>query len=510
MPTRMLEVHGICKAFPGVQALNDINLHVYENEIVGLIGENGAGKSTFLNILSGICTADRGGVRFLGKAFKPANYREATLAGVSRVYQEQALVPNIPVFENILLSHEELFTRYGFMLDKKSMIAKTREELKSLGCNIDPAAPTERYDFSVRQIIEIAKACSLSKLLGIEKPLILLDEPTSALTSEQIRVFFDIIRSLKSKGSFIFVSHRLTELLELSDRIYVFKDGQVVAMIDDPQTCDEATLHKLMVGRERDEDYYKEYEQLPPGDEVVLRVENFTRKGCFSDINLELKQGEILGIGGVLGSGKSELGRAIAGVQTRDAGSLYLRGELVSDSSFTKQIERGIGYIPAERNLEGIICDFSVAWNISLAGIKDVFGKVFGLLNVAKERAEAENYVAELGIKTPSINALCLGLSGGNQQKVLLSKWLCRNPSILILDNPTRGVDAGAKEEIYGLLRQLVSRQNMSIILISDDLLELIGMSNRIIVMKDGLIKKEVSAAVGAKPSEVELVSFMV
>jgi ribose transport system ATP-binding protein len=507
---KLLDVRGLSKRFPGVKALDGVNLYINENEIVGLIGENGAGKSTFLNILCGLYPPDEGEVLLHGKPFRPGGYHEATLRGISRVYQEQALVPNIPVYENMMLSHEELFIKYGFFLDKKKMIEEARKELNDLGLEVDPAATTESYDFSVRQIVEIAKACSLSRLLRITQPLILLDEPTSALTQEQIYALFQIVRRLKTGASFIFVSHRLTEVVELSDRIYVLKDGQITAMLDDPKNQNEASLHRLMVGRDRDEDYYKEQEQLSTGDNVLLQVRNFCKAGVFSRITFELKSGEILGIGGVLGSGKSELGKAIAGILGRDEGELVLEGRALTDKSFDTLIDKGIGYVPAERNLEGIITDFSVTWNISLPGVRNIFSKAFGLLNIKKEQAVAQEYIKELGIKTPSATTLCLSLSGGNQQKVLLSKWLCQNPKLLILDNPTRGVDAGAKEEIYGILRKLIATQNISIILISDELLELIGMSNRILIMKDGALKIEVASSVGSKPSEEELVGYMV
>ena len=254
-----------------------------------------------------------------------------------------------------------------------------------------------------------------------------------------------------------------------------------------------------MVGRERDEDYYKEQEQLSTVDDIVLHVKNFTKKDTFSKINLSLMSGEILGIGGVLGSGKSELGKAIAGILKRDEGELILDGKTLADKSFDTLIDKGIGYVPAERNLEGIITDFSVTWNISLAGLHKIFSNAAGILNTKKEKLVARQYIKELGIKTPSDKTQCLSLSGGNQQKVLLSKWLCQNPHILILDNPTRGVDAGAKEEIYEILRKLIKTKNISIILISDELLELIGMSNRILIMKDGVVKKEVASPVGSK-----------
>jgi len=510
---RVLDVKGLSKSFPGVKALEDVEIYVKENEIVGLIGENGAGKSTFQNILCGLYPPDEGNILLHGQSFYPKNYYEASLKGISRVYQEQALVPNVPVYENMFISHERLFIKFGFYLDKSKMVQKAAEIFDSLGVEIAPTNLTESYDFSTRQIIEICRACSLSRLLGISKPLILLDEPTSALTQEQIEVLFSIIRKLKDEASFVFVAHRLTEVMELSDRIYVLKDGKITATIDDPKTQNEDTLHKYMVGREKNEDYYKEKEQKSVEGNTILEINNYGRKDTFKNISFKLMEGEILGFGGVLGSGKSELGKAIAGLMKKDVGELALKSNstrIMNKYSFRDLMDDGFGYVPAERNLEGIITNFSVNWNISLASMNDKILYNFGMLDLKKERSIANKFIEEMGIKTPSANTQCLSLSGGNQQKVLLSKWLCRNPKILILDNPTRGVDAGAKEEIYEILRRLVTFKKMSIILISDELLELIGMSNRIIIMKDGVIRKEVIAAAGSKPTEETLVRYMV
>lgn len=511
--SRVLDVKGLSKSFPGVKALDNLEIYVKENEIVGLIGENGAGKSTFQNILCGLYPPDKGDILLHGQPFYPENYHEASLNGISRVYQEQALVPNIPVYENMFISHERIFVKYGFYLDKSKMIQKAADIFDSLGVEVSPTNITESYDFSTRQIIEICRACSLSKLLGISKPLILLDEPTSALTQEQIEVLFSIIRKLKEAASFVFVAHRLTEVIELSDRIYVLKDGKISATIDDPKMQNEETLHKFMVGRERDEDYYKENAQKTVGDNSILEVNKYSIKDTLDNVSFKLMEGEILGFGGVLGSGKSELGKAIAGLIKKDDGELVLKSNpdrIMNKYSFRDLMDEGFGYVPAERNLEGIITNFSVNWNISLASMNDDKLYNFGIIDIKKEKSESKKFVEEMGIKTSSVNSTCLSLSGGNQQKVLLSKWLCRNPKILILDNPTRGVDAGAKEEIYDILRRLVTFKKMSIILISDELLELIGMSNRIIIMKDGAIRKEVIAPTGSKPSEENLVQYMV
>lgn len=336
----------------------------------------------------------------------------------------------------------------------------------------------------------------------------MLDEPTSSLTQEEIREFYSVVNRLKTRASFIFISHRLSEILEVSDRIYVMKDGEIVDMVY-PKKVDEKKLHELMVGRKRDEDYYQEHEQLEEFKETVLNVENLSLKGSFEGINLQVRQGEILGIGGVIGSGKSELGKALAGVLQVTTGRIVLNGMDVTGHGIAELIRKGIAYIPEERTKEAIIGGLSINWNISLASLNDIIGNTVGYLKLNKERETAQKFIKKLKIKAQSDRAECSTLSGGNQQKVVLAKWLMRDLKLLIVDNPTRGIDPGTKEEIYKLFRQL-TKEGLAIIIISDELLELIGLSNHILVMKDGYLKKDVKASIGNKPSEKQLVSYMV
>lgn len=508
MGEKIFEAKNLSKNFPGVRALNNVSLEINAGEVVGLVGENGAGKSTLLNIMSGLYKQDNGNMFLRGEEFSPNDYHTATMRGVSRVFQELALVPNLTVYENLFLSHESLFSKWG-VLDKKKMIAKSKTILSKLHLDIDPTKRVNQYDFSMKQAIEIAKACSISsELFKVAVPLILLDEPTTSLTSEEMEDFFSLINKLKNSVSFVFVSHRLSEILRICDRVYVLKDGEVVDMVY-PQRVNEKILHELMVGRKRDEDYYKETDQVAKFGKTVLSVKNLTKKASFKDVSFEIKSGEIVGIGGVIGSGKAELGRAIAGALKVDGGELEFNGVELRNKGLRNLITKGLGYIPGERTEEGIIGKFTIKWNISLASLNDVIGNRIGLLDLNKEKEIARKFIKRLSVKAKDENIECDKLSGGNQQKVVLCKWLMRDMKLLVLDNPTRGIDPGAKEEIYELFRELTG-SGLAIIIITDELLELIGISNRVLIMKDGKISAEVDSTFGNKPTEQQLVSCMV
>ncbi len=503
-----LEVRGLTKQFLGVKALDDVSMRVDRQEVVGLVGENGAGKSTILNALSGTIESWTGEIRLHGKSIRPRNYHQAVLMGITRVFQEQALIPTLSVYENMFLSHEDRFQTAGLFLNRRRMADWAHREMTDWGLEVDVTRLVSDYDFGTRQAIAIAKAFGLARVLGTGPPLILLDEPTAALTQQEIKTFFARLSQLKRRASTIFVSHRLSEVWAACDRIYVLKDGQMVGEIL-PEKIDEGHLHELMVGRKRDRDYYKEDEQREPESEPLLQVKGFSRQGAFHDVSLEVHSGEIVGIGGVLGSGKTELGQAIAGIVNTDEGELVVADKTISRASFQKMIAKGVGYVPQERHEEGIILYLSLAFNLTLCSVEYFSTRLAGFLNLRKEAKMVHALVKLLAIKSPSVSTLVSRLSGGNQQKVVLAKWLARQPRILILDSPTRGVDAGAKEEIYALLRNLAG-QGMAIILITDELLELIGMSNRILVMKDGKVTHEVAAPPVLKPSEQELVRHMV
>ena len=337
----------------------------------------------------------------------------------------------------------------------------------------------------------------------------MLDEPTASLPDEERDILLKKIRSFSAKGVLIFVSHRLSELMSFCDRIAILKDGQLVGELS-PETATESDIHSLMVGRELSADLYRVKEQKEgiEKEDVVMKVEGVTTKGEYESISFELKKGEILGIGGILGSGKRELGELLFGIGKPDAGNITIQGNTVCNATINKMAKLGIGYVPAERKSYGIINTLSVAWNLSLPSLKTLRFGVLGVLNSRKENELIETAMSKFRVKA-SKRDICYSLSGGNQQKVVIAKWMIKNLSILILDNPTRGIDVGAKEEIYGFIRQM-SKDGLSIILISDDLLELIGLSSRIIIMKDGRITKIVAANPDNKPTEQELVREMV
>jgi ribose transport system ATP-binding protein len=505
----ILKIEGLSKRFGEALVIDNVGFTVASNSVVGIVGENGAGKSTLFNIISGIVRPDSGRIEFQGKEIHPGNYKEANLLGISRVFQEQALIPNIAVYENILLSHEGYFARFGQILDKQRMIEVAQRIADSMKLDIDVRRRTSDYDFSKRQSIEIARACLVPReVLAISVPLILLDEPTSALEKSEEEALFKLIRTIREHGSVLFVSHRLGEVLSVCDLIHVLKDGRLVATVR-PADTDEHTLHGLMVGRERDADYYHEEDQGQiVGSSVMLQVRDLSLRDHYQDVSFEVREGEVLGIGGLLDSGKSHLGKGIAGLVPPEAGTVRLAAEQPVRPEFRDLIARGLAYVPSERLAEGIIVPFSVAWNTSLAGGQDIFSSRLGFWRAALEDRMTRRYMGELGIKAPSPRSSCATLSGGNQQKVVLAKWLCRSPAVIILDNPTRGIDAGAKEEVYKLVRQLTA-SGACIILITDELLELIGLSNRIAVMRGGRLTAVLNAPPRCKPSERELVSHM-
>jgi ribose transport system ATP-binding protein len=489
----LLQVDAVSRSFGPVTALDGVSFSVRRGEVVGLIGENGAGKSTVLNIVSGTDRANSGTVTVRGRRVVFSDYHEATCNGVFRIFQELSLVPNMTVWENLYLSHESRFTTAG-IISRKAGIRRARALLERFGHGwIDPTRTVESYPFAIRQIIEILKAFALAELLGHDEPIILLDEPTAALASDEIEFLRELLLAVKSRSAVVFVSHRLSELLEWSDRVVVFKDGTVVADVEAAELT-EGELHYLMVGRERDQQFYREGRQRPPAGDVVLELAGFGDGTHFHDVDLQVRAGEIVGIAGVLGSGKSELGRAVFGAGGATTGRVRHGGR------------EKVGYIPPERKDDGLLDTFNVAQNISFA---KVVGQRGPLLNLAAEKRVARRYIDALRIRTPSPRASILDLSGGNQQKAILARWLARGVDLLIMDNPTRGVDAGAKEEIYEIVRDLTD-DGVAILLISDDLLEVIGLSHRVMVMKDGRLVREVDAPVDAKPGEADLVAEMV
>jgi ribose transport system ATP-binding protein len=509
MPAPLLTVSRLTKRFGPTTVLHNISFDIPPNTIVGLVGENGAGKSTLLNILSGMLPPDSGEMWFQGKRYRPKNYKAACQLGVGRSFQEQALIQNVPIYENLLLGHESRFLRAGFMLNRKAMVAAAEQMVQLAEVDVDVRRLTREYDFSRRQAVEVIRACLLPLFLEqIERPLVLLDEPTSALAKEHETAIFQLIDSIKRKGTVVFVSHRLSEVLTICDLIYVLKDGELVATVAS-KDADETALHGLMVGRARASDYYHEDHQICVEQKpALLEVRSLNAPPTYTEVSLTVKAGEIVGIGGLLGSGKGALAKGIAGLETPVSGIVKFCGCEFREPQIRRLIQMGIAYVPAERMTEGLIGQFSLAWNLSMASGEDLFSTRWGGWLYRKEKLVACQYIDKLRIKSGTPSIICDRLSGGNQQKVVLARWLCRQPKLFILDNPTRGVDVGAKEEIYRLIRSLTGA-GMGVLLITDELQELIGLSHRIVIMQRGRAVATLDAPAGAKPSEHDLLALM-
>jgi ribose transport system ATP-binding protein len=500
----MLTLNKVSKRFNGITVLNNISLEIRKHEVVGLIGENGAGKSTLMKILTGVYQPDEGHLELDGSPIVLDGPRGATANGIAMVYQEQSILLNLSVAENLFMGREDEFSRFG-CLNWKKLHSAARLQLAKVNLDIDPGLLCSELSFGQRQMIELAKALALEERTEGHL-VILLDEPTSALEQREIDTLFRLVRQLKSRASFIFVSHRLDELLELSDRVYVMKDGEVVAEMPAAEASKER-LHTLMVGRSLHAEFYRESLQQPCLSEVVLSARELALAGSFSSLDFDLHRGEILGIAGLIGSGREELCRVLAGLMAKSGGEIQVHGRRLEGAGPGPAIRAGIGYIPRERKVEGIVSMLSVAQNMTLARIGQVTS--LGLLDERKERSIAENWIKRLSIKTPGPDALLLNLSGGNQQKVVLAKWRNAGSTILILDHPTRGLDVGAKEDVYQLIREITG-QGVSVILTADTLEEMIGLSHRILVMRDGEVAQAIDCLPGAKPQQVDLIKHMV
>ena len=500
----MLAVEHVSKGFAGVQALDDVSVEIGVNEVVGLVGENGAGKSTLMRILAGVYSPDRGSLKLDGAPVSLRSPREANLNGIGIVFQEQSLLLNLTVGENIYLGQEAEFTRLG-LVNRRRLNAAARRQLDKVEVDIDPRIRTSELSFAARQMVELAKALALEE--RTERHLvILLDEPTSVLEQRDIDTLFARVRALKQRASFVFVSHRLDEILELSDRIYVMKDGRVVGHMQAGSTT-VPQLHQMMVGGDRHAEYYRESRQLPPKEEIVMQASGLSVNGAYRDVDFVLHKGEVLGIAGVVGSGREELTRTLFGFVPQTSGTLQIDGQEVRLTVPSQAADHGVGYIPRERRTEGLVLSLPIAVNMTLSSLP--VSRITGAISLTRERQLARNWVDKLHIRTPTVEALCLNLSGGNQQKVVLAKWMNARAHILIFDHPTRGLDVGAKEEVYELIREL-SGEGVAIILTADTLEETIGLCHSILVMRDGQVTARFDASPGQKPSQIDLIRHMV
>jgi ribose transport system ATP-binding protein len=501
-----IALRDVSKAYPGARALDGVSFTLKRHTVLGLVGENGAGKSTLLSIINGSVRPDSGELSIDGHAVRFGHPTEAARHGVATVFQEQGLIPTLPVYENILLGRENKFVVGGF-LRQKAMIALAAEVLGELQVDVNPKALTGALSFGQRQLVEIAKAFALRRIYPV-KPIILLDEPTSALSDRETTKLFEGIARWRSQASFVFVSHRLADIFATCDEIVAMKDGRVVDQRPVGE-IDESALHELIVGRQRNAEYYREANQREPAKKVALRAANLAQPGHLQDVSFELREGEILGVAGVLGSGKSTLAAIVAGAERQAGGLVAVNGDKLRPGSRRHAIHCGIGYVPAERTIAGIIGTDTVEWNLTLPNLAQLRRKFLPFLSSRRSRALTAYWMERLRVRAPGYSAPCRTLSGGNQQKIVFAKWLARGANILVLDDPGRGLDVGAKEDIYTLMREIVAK-GAAILLVSDNLPELIGLSNRILVLRDGAVSALISAAEGAKPREADVVSAMV
>ena len=469
----ILEMSGISKSFSGVKVLDDVQLKVRPGEVHVLLGENGAGKSTLIKILSAAYKQEGGKIIVDGKHVEFSNPREAIDNGISVIYQEFSLIPHMSIYENMYLGKEHL--KNG-LIDKKTSIKKAKKYMDLIGLEMSPKTLISDLSVAQRQMVEIAKAISRNV------KILVLDEPTAAITDKETEKLFQIIRDLKSKGiGIIYISHRMNELFEIGDRCTVMRDGEYVSTVNLSETdCDELT--RLMVGRDICMDRIKN--EYIDEENVVLEVRNLYYKDFLKDINLNLRKGEILGIAGLVGAGRTELAKCIMGVYKTNRGSITLKNKTLERNSIVGAIDSGMAYISEDRKNEGLVCIHSITDNVALPNLKK-FGKL--ILNNNKMVETTKSYIEKLNIKTSCHTQLAGKLSGGNQQKVVISKWLCSGADIYIFDEPTRGIDVGARCEIYDIMRDLI-KQGASIIMISSDLEEILQMCDNVVVMREGEI----------------------
>ncbi|HHT79157.1 MAG TPA: sugar ABC transporter ATP-binding protein [Actinobacteria bacterium] len=469
----------ITKQFPGVLALDNVSIDLKKGEVLGILGENGAGKSTLIKILAGNYIKDDGEIFIDGQKFEINNPGEAMASGIRVIYQELNTLNNLTVAENIFIG-EQLVKTGLKIVDWKSMVKKSKIILESLNVDLNPKAVMEDLSVSEKQVVEIAKA--LSK----EAKILVMDEPTAALSEDDTKSLFRIIGTLKEKGvSIIYISHRLKEIFEITDRVTVLRDGKKVKTLVTGET-NANELVSLMVGRDIKEMYPK---REVPITEVVMEVKGMNAEGL-KDISFELRKGEILGIFGLLGSGRTSLVKALFGANPIISGEIFIKGEKVSMKSPRKARDNKIGLVPLDRKIEGLALALGVKENITLANINEL-GKSF-LINKRIEARKAEKWVNDLNIKTPGIDTEVNSLSGGNQQKVVLARWLESGSEVIILNEPTRGIDVGAKIEIYKLMQDLCEK-GAAIIMVSSELPEILSIADRILVMSKGRFTEEYS-----------------
>ncbi|OCN01040.1 D-xylose ABC transporter ATP-binding protein [Clostridium sp. W14A] len=473
----LVEMDHICKSFPGVKALDDVSFRLKSGEVLALLGENGAGKSTLMNVLSGVYQKDEGEIRLFSKTVEDLNPKKAQELGVAIIHQEMNLCRHLSVAENIFLGREE--SRCG-VLQRKDMNRRAAEILARLNLDIDPAEAVGNLAVSKQQMVEIAKA------LSTDARVLIMDEPTSALTMSEIDELFQIIRRLKGDGcGIVYISHRLEELQNIADRVQIMRDGRYIASMNFADTTMDEIIAN-MVGREITEKFPR---ISCPRGEKILEVRNLNAGKMVRDINFDLFAGEIVGIAGLLGAGRTETTRAIFGADPKDSGQILLDGREVVIRRPIDAIRGGIMLVPEDRRKDGLCIKLSVQSNISLPNL-DMLSNRFGVIDRKKEKKLSEKSIQDLNIKLPSSTVNVATLSGGNQQKVVVAKWLARNSRVVMFDEPTRGIDVAAKVEIYNLMNEL-KKQGIGVLFVSSEMPEILGISDRILVMCDGKITGE-------------------
>jgi ribose transport system ATP-binding protein len=476
----ILTMNGIDKSFPGVHALDHVNLEVKKGEVHALMGENGAGKSTLMKVLTGIYSKDEGTITYEGKEVEFANPRDAQAAGIVIVHQELNMMSHLTVAQNIFIGREMMS---GKLISDKKMNEEAKKLFDKLNIDIDPNEKMGNLTVGRQQMCEIAKAISH------DAKVIIFDEPSAALTEAEIDELFKIIRDLREKQlGIVYISHRMDEIKVITDRVTVMRDGGYVGtLVTEDSTKDD--IINMMVGRVIYEDP-KTTSNVAPDAPVVLKVEKLNAGKMVQDVSFELHKGEILGFSGLMGAGRTETARALFGADPKDSGDVYINGKKVDIKNPMDAVRNGIGYLSEDRKRFGIVVQKTVAENSTLASLDDYMNGIF--INKKKEAEIAQKYVESLKTKTPSVDQLVVNLSGGNQQKVVIAKWLVRDCDILIFDEPTRGIDVGAKSEIYHLMNELVA-EGKSIIMISSEMTEILRMSDRIVVMCEGKKTGEMS-----------------
>ncbi len=475
-----VQFESITKTFAGVTALDRVSLSISRGECHGLMGENGAGKSTLGKILAAIYRPEDGQILLDGAPYVASTPGEALKAGVAMVHQELAFCPDLSIAENLVMGRYP--RRFGFLLDRKAMHAEATRLLAKIGVSLDVTQPMRALSTAQEQLVQIASA------VGTDARVIVFDEPTSSLSEPEAQQLFNLIEDLRTRGvTMIYVSHRMPEVFRLCDRISVLRDGKFVGTVERKEATQDKIV-QMMIGRAVES--YLPHHVGKGRDDVVLQVRNLTSPGKFQNVSFEIKAGEIVGFAGLVGAGRSEIAQAVFGLDKRVTGTAEMNGQALSLGSIKTAMRRGIGLVPEDRKRQGLVLGMSGRANYSLAML-DRLSRL-GLLDKNAERREAQDYFKRLRVKTPSLEAPVAGLSGGNQQKIALAKWLGRGAKLLIVDEPTRGVDIGAKAAIHELIDQL-AQQGVAIMLISSELPEVLAMSTRVLVMREGRLVGEVS-----------------